>query len=251
MTATFEAFRHRSPRSLAFPPAAGSVAPLSRFFTWSLRAVCCAGLSVSGYLAFTALRSEDVAGCGGGALWDCGYALHSRWSRVFAVPVSVPAFVLYAVLLTSLSSRRPAVTRSRLRLAWGTITVGAIAAGLAAVWFIGLQVVAVGHLCVYCIAAHLCGLALCLAILWKQPLGARNTAMLSGVSVFGVSMLIAAQVLSASPPTFKIEHYPTDVRAANSSAATAPGHHASPQDKNRAPEVFEPPSGVPDDIAEK
>ena len=73
---------------------------------------CCAplALGVTGYLAVTALRAGDVAGCGGGAVWDCDLALHSRWAKVLSIPVSVPAFGLYAVLLTSLSFCRPTVS---------------------------------------------------------------------------------------------------------------------------------------------
>lgn len=241
MAATFESFKHSSLGSRDFARAAGGVVPLSRFFTWTLRVLCCAALGVTGYLAVTALRAGDVAGCGGGALWDCGYALHSRWSKVLALPVSVPAFVLYAVILTSLSVCRPAAPRSRLRVAWSIITVGALSAGLAAVWFIGLQVFAVGHLCVYCIAAHVCGLALCLAILWKRPMGARTTAMLFGVSAFGVSMLIATQAYSTPPATFKIEHYPINVTPTAPSARATSTADSKRQEKSRVREVFEPP----------
>lgn len=256
MAATFESFKHPSLGSRNFARACGGVVPLSRFFTWTLRVLCCGALGVTGYLAVTALRAGDVAGCGGGALWDCGYALHSRWSKVLALPVSVPAFVLYAVILTSLSVCRPAAPRSRLRVAWAIITVGALSAGLAAVWFIGLQVFAVGHLCVYCIAAHVCGLALCLAILWKRPMGARTTAMLSGVSAFGVSMLIATQAFSTPPPTFTIEHHSMDVTAKASSGPAPSNADSKGQQKNRAPEVFEPPdvfeapAAVPTETAE-
>jgi uncharacterized membrane protein len=243
MAATFESIKHRSPLSLPFPAGRADVAPVSRLFTWSMRLLCCAALGVTGYLAVKALRSEDVAGCGGGAVWDCGFALHSRWAKVFALPVSVPAFALYAVVLTSLTFCRP--TAQSLRLAWGIVTVGGLSAGLAAVWFIGLQVLAVGHLCVYCLAAHICGLALCLGILWKRPLGARTTARLCGFSALAVGMLIAAQVLSAPPPTFKIEYHPTEV--ATSPATASPASEA----KSKASEVFEPPSGVPNDVDEK
>jgi uncharacterized membrane protein len=251
MAATFESFKHRWPLPLQLAPAGGGVAPLSGRFTWSLRLLCCAALGVTGYLAVTAMRAGDVAGCGGGAVWDCGVALHSRWSKVLTLPVSYPAFGLYAAMLTALSVYTPSAPRSRVQLAWGIVTAGAILAGLAAVWFIGLQVFAVGHLCVYCIAAHLCGLALCLAVLWKQPLGARTTGQLAGLSAMGVALLITAQVFAAPPATFKVEHYPSEVVTNNSTAPAVAEAGSKQQEKKRAVEVFEPPAGVPDDTPEK
>jgi uncharacterized membrane protein len=242
MAATFESFRHRW--HFGPPPAA---------HTWLLRLLCCAALGITGYLAVTALSAGDVAGCSGGAVWDCGLALHSRWAKVLGVPVSVPAFALYGVILASLAFCRPTAPRSRLRVAWSIATIGAFAAGLAAVWFIGLQVFAVGHLCVYCIAAHLCGLALCAAILWKRPAGSQSTAVLAGVSALGVGLLIAAQALSAPPPTFKVEQYPADGGGQTTSATTvapaAPSANVKPQEKP-AQHVFEAPD-APDDPAEK
>ncbi len=143
MTATFESFKHRSPLATAFP-AGGNGPRLPRSFTWSLRLIACAALGVTGYLAIIALRAGEVAGCSGGDVWDCGLALHSRWAKVLNTPVSVPAFVLYALVLTSLAFCRSTATNSRLRAAWSVVTVSAIAAGLAAIWFIGLQVFALG-----------------------------------------------------------------------------------------------------------
>jgi|HubBroStandDraft_6_1064221.scaffolds.fasta_scaffold104342_2 uncharacterized membrane protein len=240
---SFETIWAHWPRSLGFSRTAGSFAAPSHLFTWTLRIVCSLALCITGYLAFTALRMEDVAGCSGG-FWDCSHVLHSRWSKVWALPVSVPAFALYAVLLAALAVCRQSGPRSRLLFAWGTITVGAIAAGVAAFWFAGLQIFSVRHLCPYCMAAHACGLALFLAILWKTPLGARTTAKLSGVSILGVSTLVAAQVFSAAPPTYKIEHFPTPaVKNASAPAGTNSAPKSNRPEKSPAPEVFEPPSG--------
>jgi uncharacterized membrane protein len=259
MAATFESVKQPSTRPLDFRPAAG-VRQLSQTFIWSLRLLCCIALAVTGYLAVTALREGDVAGCTGGAVWDCNVALHSQWSKVLGIPVSVPAFVLYVVVLGSLSFCRPGAPKWRQRVGWEIATVAGISAGMAAVWFISLQIFALKHLCVYCIAAHLCGLLLCLAILWKRPIGGRTTAMLSGVGAFGLGMLIVAQVFATPPQTYKVEHYPAAVTASNADSEKSPSasSHASskPQDKNGAAKsdsspVFEPPAGVPDDPAEK
>jgi uncharacterized membrane protein len=250
MAATFESFKHRWPLPLDLARG-GDAVPVSGRFTWSLRLLCCAALVVTGYLAVTAMRGGDVAGCGGGAVWDCDLALHSRWSKVLTLPVSYPAFGLYAVMLTALCVYIPSGPRSRVRLAWGLVTTGAILAGLAAVWFISLQVFAVGHLCAYCIAAHLCGLALSLAVVWKQPLGARTTGQLGGLSLMAVALLIGTQVFTAPPPTFKVENYPSDAASNATTAPIASAAGSKQQEKKRAVEVFEPPAGIPDDAAEK
>ena len=159
MAATsFETIKAHWPRSLELPGTAGGLVLPSRLFTWTLRILCGTALVITGYLAITALRLEDVAGCSG-TYWDCSHVLHSRWSKVLTLPVSVPAFGLYTVLLAALTVCRRPASRSRLIWAWGIVTVGAIAAGLAAIWFTSLQVFSVGHLCAYCLAAHACGLA--------------------------------------------------------------------------------------------
>jgi uncharacterized membrane protein len=243
MAATsFETFMPHWPRSLEFSGSAGSFVPPSRFFVWSLRILCAVALSITGYLAFTALRSEDVAGCGSGVYFDCSHVLHSRWSKILTLPVSVPAFALYALMFAALLvCGQPGI---RSRLAWATITVGAFAAGVVAFWFAGLQLFSVGHLCIYCIAAHSCGVALCLAIAVKAPLGARATAKLSAASLLGVSAFIAAQVFSAPPPTYKVEHFPVPAMKSASTPAAANSVHKSKPEKSRAPEVFEPPPGT-------
>jgi uncharacterized membrane protein len=245
MTATFESFKQPWPVTLEFPRA-GGVPNLSRSFTWALRVLCCAALGFTGYLALMALRSEDVAGCGSGAVFDCSYVLHSRWSKFLGLPVSVPAFALYVVVMAALIVCRPATTRTLSRLAWGVVTVGSISAGLAALWFISLQVFAVRHLCIYCLAAHLCGLALSAAVLWKMPLGGRMTAGLTGLAVLGVATLIGTQVLSAPPQTYKVEHYPAQASASSARVAATPDAPARPEPKAQ-PAVVEPPSGIPDD----
>ena len=244
MAATsFETLKAHWPGSLAFPGTAGGLAVPSRLFTWTLRILSGIALAITGYLAITALRMEDVAGCSG-TYWDCSHVLHSRWSKVLTLPVSVPAFAMYTVVLASLVVCRQPGPRSR--WAWGIITVGSIAAGLAAIWFISLQVFALGHLCAYCLGAHACGLLLMLAIVWKAPLGARMTAKLASLSVLGVGALIASQALAAPPQTYKIEHFPAPVPAAKSApvapTASTAASKASRPEKSPKPEVFEPPS---------
>jgi hypothetical protein len=60
--------------------------------------------------------------------------------------------------------------------------------------------------------------------------------------------MLAAQVFSAPPQTFQVERYSTDVTPSNSAAPAASVAGAKQQDKTRVAEVFEPPSGVSDDV---
>ncbi len=135
--------------------------------------------------------------------------------------------------------------------------MSAIAAGLAAIWFISLQVFALGHLCVYCLAAHSCGLVLCALLVWKRPLGNRTTARLAAVSVLGIALLIGTQVLSAPPPTYTVQHYASDTAgdASITDAPAAPGAKPPSATKTPAkahtPDVVEPPSGIPDDAGDQ
>ncbi len=63
----------------------------------------------------------------------------------------------------------PVSPEKLLRHGWQALTIGAFSAGMAALWFIGIQVFALGHLCIYCIAAHTCGLVLAGLIAYHQP----------------------------------------------------------------------------------
>ena len=64
-----------------------------------LRGLCLAALLISGYLAWSAIQLRPVIGCGGSDLIDCDHVLNSHWSKIFGLPVSIPAVGLYATLL--------------------------------------------------------------------------------------------------------------------------------------------------------
>ncbi len=179
----------------------------SKTYLWVLRGLCGAALCITGYLAYVAFNAGEVAGCEAGKLWNCSHVLHSRWSKVGGVSVSIPAFLMYALLAVALSVCKPANTGNRRGMAWGLVTICSLAAGLAAIWFVSLQIFAIGHLCPYCIAAHACGIALATAVLWKRPLGTRMTSQLATLSILGVGLLIGGQLMIAPPPTYKIERF--------------------------------------------
>jgi hypothetical protein len=74
-------------------------------------------------------------------------------------------------------------TRTFNESAWpGTVLVGAAFLALfAGTWFTGLQLIALGKLCYYCLAIHLCGLITAMLVIWAaianrpQPVGASRS----------------------------------------------------------------------------
>ncbi len=218
-----------------------SITPLlpSRPLVWTCRALCLIALCISGYLAWAAFSASEVYGCGGGQIFDCGHVLTSQYSKVLGIPVSVPAFALYASLLGVLAFVRRGVPHHLLKASWLVLTVGALSAGLAALWFTGIQFLVLDHLCQYCLAAHACGLVLAGIVLWKQPLGGKLTASLSSISMAGIAVLVTAQMLAEPPKTFTVERFDS----ADEFLASTDGEEFGAPIDFEAPIDFAPPGG--------
>lgn len=222
----------------------------SRRLLWSLRLLCIIALSVSGYLAWTAFNSTEVYGCGGGEVFDCGHVLNSQYSKILGVPVSVPAFALYASMIAVLFFLRPGASAKLIRAGWALLTIGAFSAALAALWFIGIQVFELEHLCIYCLGAHSCGILLAAIILWKRPLGGMMTSSLSTISIASVALMAIIQSRSEPPPTFTEERYDdvemgiaeTDGGEVDAEEFSAPMSFDAPVVAEA--DVFAPPPGV-------
>ena len=180
---------------------------LSQKLVWTLRALCSVALVISGYLTWVALNKSGVAGCGGGSAFDCDHVLSSRWSNWFAAPVAMGATGLYTLVIVALGFCGTRASDRQRQFALRVLTTCGLAAGLAAVWFVSLQIFAIGHFCSYCLAAHGCGLLVAALILWKRPLGTRPTAAFSAVSAAAVGVLIGGQLLTPPPPTFQTEYH--------------------------------------------
>ena len=134
-------------------------------FVWSLRLICTAALGISVYLAWTAFSMGNVFGCSGGDVIDCGHVLTSHWSKILGIPVSVPAAGLYASLIALLVFARRGGPKILRNLVWSGMTLGSVMAGLAALWFIGLQIFVLKHYCPYCLVVHTCGIVLACTML--------------------------------------------------------------------------------------
>ncbi len=193
----------------------------SGIWIWVMRGLAATAVVVAGYLAWASLTASPVIGCGGGNVFDCSHVLTSRWSKVAGIPVGVPAFILYCVLLSALVfCRHPHVAQIR-RICWNCVTFCGITAGLAAVWFTGLQFFTLEHLCPWCLAAHSCGLIICSLLLWKQPLGGYRTVQLSGLATLGVAVLVTGQLMTPAPQTWEVLRYDDVLQEGSTAGAKA------------------------------
>lgn len=179
--------------ALVVPPTCSST------LVWLCRGLCLTGLGISLYLAWSALQMQPVLGCGGGEVVDCGHVLNSEWSKVAGVPVSIPAVALYGCLLALLSfARRPAPAAFQ-RLLWTFLGCGFLTAGLAAVWFISIQVGVLRHICPWCMGAHACSLGLAGIALFRAPLTTAVKQQVGAIAVLATGFLAAIQ-LGTEPP---------------------------------------------------
>ncbi|MEL7267531.1 MAG: vitamin K epoxide reductase family protein, partial [Planctomycetota bacterium] len=170
---------------------------------WAFMLLCSlVAVGVSVYLAWASLTSSKVAGCGGGSVFDCSHVLHSRWSTVLGMPVSIPAILTHlsviAMLLWSPSHQRGQSIR------WSMLTALALAAGGAALWFIGLQVFWLQHLCPYCLVAHTGGLVLMGLALWARPANMVSMPWVGSAAGICVAGLIVTQFANPEPQTYEV-----------------------------------------------
>ena len=211
-------------------------------FVWSLRLICVAALGISGYLAWTAFSLGKVYGCSSGELIDCGHVLTSHWSKVMGVPVSVPAVGLYASLIALLAFARHGGPKSFRQLVWGGMTLGSVMAGLAALWFIGLQVFVLKHYCPYCLVVHTCGLVLAAIMLACRLCPLSMKLKSAGISVLGITTLVGIQTATPLADQFEIVHYDVAPAAAGSVQRVAV--------EGEDIDIFAPPSEVVESLGE-
>jgi uncharacterized membrane protein len=88
------------PNSNAQLHAKGNCADIPNLAWWAMLVASGTALATSCYLAWSSITSSPVAGCGSGSVFDCSHVLHSRWSKIFSIPVSVPAIATHLLLLS-------------------------------------------------------------------------------------------------------------------------------------------------------
>ncbi|MEO8270831.1 MAG: vitamin K epoxide reductase family protein [Aureliella sp.] len=171
---------------------------------WILRLIALIALTTSSYLAWVAFNSGSVAGCGSGSTFDCSHVLSSRWSSLLGIPVSVPAVLLYAlvsVILVVPANWRWAQWR------WSLVAFAAFLAGFGGLWFIGLQIFWLKHLCPYCLVVHGCGLAMASLIATHRLTQRYVTVRLVITAAITVLCFVAAQIFLPAAEKFEIVEY--------------------------------------------
>lgn len=174
-----------------------------------LAAVAC---GIAGYLAWHGLNSTGVAGCGGSQVFDCEHVLNSRWSKLLGLPIGVLAVGNYATMLLAYAVYVGSGNSKWRKWSATAVVQLSFVAGFAALWFIGLQALVLQHFCLWCLAAHACGLLLA-ALACFAALDRDTTRRSVGFAVPLVAGLVAVacvavtQTLTAQPPTFTIEEF--------------------------------------------
>ena len=194
-------------------------------------------LAISGYLTFVSLTASKIAGCNGGDLFDCSHVIYSKWSKFMGIPVSALALGTYVamILATGVTCMKKLSSPVRL-MSWSAVTGLAIAAALAALYFIYLQVFVLEHLCPWCLGAHTCGLLIALAVLLtRNRIAFPPLAAVSGLAAAGLALMIGVQVYSKEPPKFEEIVYTPPVKAAVSDSEIDETFTAAPEDFEAAP----------------
>ena len=170
-------------------------------------ALAVVGAVIAGYLTFQSVVTGTAPlGCGSGS--GCEEVLASKWSKWLGIPVSGLATFVYVVVLGALFVVRGGreAEAGRLRAGWFILVVSATAIVGAGVWFTAIQLFSLRAVCPYCIADHLCGVALAALIFWSAPIrsGAFGQPLLQGLAT-----AVAITVGVAGTGTIALTQYNT------------------------------------------
>ena len=176
-----------------------------------MRLLLFVALTIAAYLAWGSLRAGGVPGCGPES--DCDKVLGSRWASVWGIPVSLLAVPIYLAALGATFPRN---------INWNVLITVATVILLVAIWFIGLQVVAIGAFCKFCLVAHIAGATAAALILrgssLKTPQFIKPVAAGAALAV----VLIAAQIAQPSPAPKQIATGLAPTSAITTNAAATP-----------------------------
>ncbi len=180
----------------------------------ALRCLSIAGLGIAVFLGWSGLRNGDILGCGSHGVWDCSHVLHSKWSKWYGIPVGILASGHYALMLAALWFARDNNDSRTRQFAWLVVSGLAVGSGLAAVWFISLQVFVLHHLCKYCMAVHTIGLVIYMLMNYQRLLDKRISNAVSAIAVAAASVLILGQVMASPPVTYEVDYHNEETETA-------------------------------------
>lgn len=175
-----------------------------------MRLLLFVAFAIATYLAWGSLRAGGVPGCGPES--DCDKVLGSRWANVWGVPVSLLAVPIYLAALFSTFPRD---------IRWNFLTTLATVILFGVVWFVALQVIAIGAFCKFCLAAHIAGAIAAILILRESPLKFAQIKKPAAAGAALAALLIVAQLAQPSPaPKQVLTGTPKSV-SSNATATTA------------------------------
>jgi uncharacterized membrane protein len=212
----------QSSRDIGAPSASdGRSASIPIWFRAAMAILAAAATGFSGYLAWLSLTGDSVVGCGGGGTFDCEHVLATRWSTWFGVPIAMPAVALYGSILAAIGFLSPIAPAGVRRIAWWIVLGLSAIAGLTAVWFVGLQVFAVGRLCWPCLATHSCGISLAIlawsALLWasRRDADLPSAKWVAAAGSFAAVAVLVGGQLVYEPQMFRIDRDESPIAAAD------------------------------------
>src|SRR5437868_6603616 len=142
---------------------------------------------ISLYLLSATLQGGGLAGCGPES--GCSEVLHSRWSKVASIPVSLLAAAIYVFTFVSTMRLKRGLP--------GSDTLAALGASIivcSAAWFVVLQLFVLHAICWYCMSAHLVGTMASLLI-FSALLGKEPRAEVAPAMTYGFAALIGLILL--------------------------------------------------------
>jgi len=212
-------------------------------WVWVLALCCVVAIGVSGYLTFATLTSSKIAGCGGNSVFDCSHVTNSKWSTWLGIPVSAMAIGSYLALSVALIGALSLRSAWVKRFAWTAVATFAFSAGLAALWFTGLQVFVLKHLCSYCLVAHSCGIIAAVIAAWKIRQNAHLFKFASPLAAGAMVVLITGQVWQTEPEKFRIETFEVGPKITETFDVPFEAPFEAPGEMSEAPEseIFEAP----------
>ncbi|HKH88932.1 MAG TPA: vitamin K epoxide reductase family protein [Acidimicrobiales bacterium] len=142
---------------------------MTRWRPWSAFVVSVLGVALATYLTYTHYATATGApsvcplgGVGGNSVVNCQLVLTSGWSSIFGLPVALFGavfFLFMTVINLPMMWRSTSMWLARIRLY-------AAVAGMAMVlYLVGVELLALHHICIYCTGVHLLQFALFMLVI--------------------------------------------------------------------------------------
>lgn len=136
------------------------------WWRWIIGFLSTIALIISIILSWHFISGDQILGCSGGS--PCENVLNSRWSTLAGfIPVSALAAGVYLAIFISNLFIGPSTEESVRDMAWILMIVFSGAITGSAIWFIIVQKWIVKSFCMYCMTAHITGIFLSIAIVYR------------------------------------------------------------------------------------